>query len=476
MKKSSILLFPLLAFLVACGNKSDQKVSNSSNLAETTKVDRGPVIYLEGCYATSTAPGKGFEYLFDGDDNTYWQTEPGAGPDEGLMLYFQNALPIASIEIVTGDGVFAQLPKDGEKPILIYTNGQVATAGSPNQSIAIQQNGLVKSLFIRFPLTGKEASETLKDAVQRLKFPATAFIAIRELKVLNDKGEILNLAPPQRVNGRVSASSTLMPEPAYSPANLFDSRKEFVWAEGASTAGEMETLNFEFDEAVNITAIQIWNGYQRSDEHFKANTRLRDFDFGDKNGTLQTYTMRDTKAGQKIELKAPIKGSAFELKIKSVYPGTSYKDLAISDLVFYDGAKPFVLRSALPETYSVAVRAKATNSVLAELLDKRICNQMEDGASTVTQSLILRTDGTFVLYSKSMSDEDADISSFADGNWELLANNKIKVFGKWTDLVTLPEYYKGTEAQNPTRIFKDVLSIDAQKVVGEKMIGTFYLK
>ena len=49
------------------------------------------------------------------------------------------------------------------------------------------------------------------------------------------------------------------------------------------------------------------------------------------------YTLRDIRAGQKIELQSPAKGSAFELKIKSVYKGKRYKDLAISDIVFYDG-------------------------------------------------------------------------------------------------------------------------------------------
>ncbi len=477
MKKTTIHFLPVLLFLAACGNEPKQKAADSSAATDSiTDTKLPPATYLEGIYATTSAPGKGLENLFDANPGTIWQTQPGTGPDEGIMLYFQNALALNSIEIVTPDGIFAKIEAAEEKPILIYTNGQVAGAGLPNDKISLAQNGLVKSLFIRFPKTGKEVFEPLRQEVYRLTYPLNAFIAVSELKVVNDKGETLRLVPPRIVKGSVTASSTLMPETAYSAANLFDSRKEFVWAEGAASSGEGEILTFEFDAPVNITAVQIWDGYQRSDEHFSANARLRDFDFGEKGGTVRTYTLRDTKAGQKIELQTSAKGAAFELKVKSVYPGKNYKDLVLSDLVFYDGERPFILHSKLPENYQTRLRSKADNSPLAALLDKRIANEVQEDASSVSQSLILRSDGSFVLYSLARSDGEADISTFADGNWEILSNNQVKVFGKWTDLINLPDYYKGSAQHNPTRIFKDVLTIDATKVTGTKMVGTFYLK
>lgn len=477
MKKTAIQLLPVLLILAACGNAPKQKAADNSAATESvTDANLPPATYLEGCYATSSAIGKGLENLFDSNPATTWQTQPGTGPDEGIMLYFQNALAIKSIEIVAPESVFAKTAANEEKPILIYTNGLTASVGLPNEKISVAQNGLVKSLFIRFPKTGKEESETLRQDVYRLIYPADASIAVSELKVVNDKGETLRLVPPRIVKGSVRASSTLLPEMAYSAANLFDSRKEFVWAEGSASSGEGETLTFEFEAPVNITAIQIWDGYQRSDEHFSANARLRDFDFGAKGGNARTYTLRDTKAGQKIELQVPTKGSAFELKVKSVYPGKSYKDLVLSDLVFYDGDQPFILHSTLPENYQKTLQSKAVNSPLAALLDKRIANEVQEDASSVSQSLILRSDGSFVLYSLARSDGEADISTFADGNWEILSNNQVKVFGKWTDLINLPAYYKGSEQQNPTRIFKDVLTVDAKQVTGTKMVGTFYLK
>ncbi|MFN0037188.1 MAG: NADase-type glycan-binding domain-containing protein [Saprospiraceae bacterium] len=474
-------MLPLFLFFAACGNEPAQKTSsNSSSPENPADANLSPATYLEGIYATSSAPGKILENLFDSNPATSWQTLPGTGPDEGIMLYFQNALPIASVEIVAAAGSFAkELPEGSDPPILIYTNGQIASAGLPNARIAANGNGLVKSLFVRFVLTGNEETQILRQDeydAYRYSYPTDASIALSELKVLNDKGETLRLVPPRSVKGSVAASSTLLPEAAYSPANLFDSRKEFVWAEGTASSGEGETLTFEFEQSVNITAIQIWDGYQRSDEHFSANARLRNFDFGEKGGAARNYTLRDTKAGQKIELSAPAKGAAFELKINSVYPGKDYKDLAISDIVFYDGERPFVLRSALPEKYKTALRAQAASSPLAALLDKRIANYIQEPASSVTQSLILRSDGTFVMYSEARSDGDPDIAAFADGNWEMLSGSQLKVFGKWSELVNGAEYYEGVSRKNPTRIFKDVLTVDAAKVAGTKMLGTFYLK
>ena len=482
MKKTTFQFIPILLFLAACGNEPAQKTSiNSSAPENATEANLPPATYLEGAYATSNTVGKGLENLFDSNPATQWQSLPGTGPDEGIMLYFQNALPLASVEIIAAEGSFAKDLPQNEAPIVVYTNGQVANSGHPNARIAVEQNGLVKSLFIRFSATGKEERETLRAGVNRFSYPSYAFIAISDLKVVTDKGETLRLVPPRRIKGSITASSMLAPEVAYSPANLFDSRKEFAWAEAAVSSGEGETLTFEFGEPVNITAIQIWNGYQRSDEHFSANTRLRDFDFGENGGPTRTYTLRDTKAGQKIELQAPAKGSSFALKIKSVYPGKRYKDLAISDILFFNGAQPFVLHSTLPEKYQAALRSKGAGSPIATLLDKRISNQVSEDVSEgdnflTSNSLILRSDGTFVYYSENSSGGNLDISSIADGNWEMLSSAQIKVFGKWTDQVNWPEYYKGNTPQSPTRIFNDVLTIDAQKVIGTKMMGTFYLK
>lgn len=476
MNKAAISLLPIFLLWMACGQETAKNPAVGSSTSDNSAASNlPPVTYLEGLYATSTTVGKGVENLFDANPATTWQTLPGTGPDEGIMLYFQEPMDLASVEIVAAAENIAKVDAKVDLPIMVYANGQVSTSGNPNEQIVLSKKGPVKSLFIRFYSTGKEENQTIKEDLYRLAYPSDAYIAVSELKILNTKGEALRLAPPKTVNGRVLASSTLAPESAYNPANLFDSRKEFVWVEGVASAGEEEVLSFEFDQPVEITAIQVWNGYQRSDEHFSANARVRDFQFQEKSSQPRLYSLQDTKQGQKISLTQPEKGSVFELRIKSVFPGKKYKDLAISDIVFYNGNQPFVLHSSTSDKYKAELKTKASNSVISAWLDKRIANYIEDGASSTTQSLILRADGTFVMYSEAYSDGDPDMYSFADGNWELLSKSQVKVFGKWTDLVDLPEYYQGVNQQSPSRIFNDVLNIDAKKVVGTKMLGTFYL-
>ncbi|HRI60332.1 MAG TPA: hypothetical protein PK228_11430 [Saprospiraceae bacterium] len=479
--KSKTILFGALFSLAACGGDTPKTGSNSTAPPPSSAdSDTRPIIWLEGIYATSSSPAHEVYDLFDDDPDTGWQTREGSGPDEGIMLYFTNAMPLRSVLVVPEAGSF-----QGEDAFFqTYINGALAAGGKPGDTIALKEKKLVKSLYIRFVRTGMEQiAKRDKDgaAVEIETFPSDSYIGIKTLNIFNDKGESLRLVPPKRVNGTLSASSTLEPESAYSPANLFDARKEFVWVEGNKTsAGEGETLSFGFEEPVNITAIQIWNGYQRSDEHFAANARVRNFEFGLKDSTTAVYTLRDTKAGQKIELSTSARGQQFELKVKSIYPGSKYRDLAISDLVFFDGERPFVLASKLPQQNQAALRNKTGSSPLTQIFNRRISNSVEEAGVVTQQSLILRSDGTFVFYSNDMMPDGTESQTLADGNWEMVsadaANFVIKVFGKWNNVSDFADYYRGKSTQNVTRIFSDELVTDGNTVRGKKVIGTFYVR
>lgn len=504
MKKQPMNARPLLAAallaLAACGADqpgkqpagappADSLASPAAAALPTPAVPPGAVL-LDGLYATSEAPGHAAARLFDGDPATGWRTRTGAGPDEGIMLYFSDrtAQRIKSIQA-------KPLPGSAFGPdafIQIYVNGQPVGGGAPGDRIDVQDEqggGLnVRSLFLRFEETGRETSTERSeddDDILISAFPADGFIGLQALELSNDRGEILSLLPPQRRTGSVAASSTLA-SGAYGAANLFDARKEFVWVEGnAATSGEGETITIAFDQPVRITALQVWNGYQRSTEHYAANARARDFTFGAQGGPAGQFTLRDDRAGQKIDLPAAVSGRVFELKINSIFPGKKYKDLAISDLLFYDGALPFVLAVAeAADQHGNGIRTSTANSPLADLLDRRVYNVISQPFGAVAQSLILRADGTFVLYSEeeTFGDESAAIETsaqtIADGNWQLLEANtrtaKVKVFGKWFDYSEALEYYKGPTSREATKIFSDVLTIDRQSIVGEKMIGRFY--
>ena len=181
---------------------------------------------------------------------------------------------------------------------------------------------------------------------------------------------------------------------------------------------------------------------------------------------------RDDRAGQTIELHTAASGQVFELKIISAYPGKKYKDLAISELVLYDGDKPFVLQTPLPEQYRQQVAAKAAATPLDAILNRRISNHIEEPMMISDQSIILRSDGTFVLYNYWVDETDTEYETIADGNWELLEAGpkqaRVKVFGKWHDLSNFVAWYQGNKQVQTTRIFNDILTIDARQLRGEK--------
>ncbi|MBV6443588.1 MAG: hypothetical protein DYG98_18795 [Haliscomenobacteraceae bacterium CHB4] len=482
MKSKTVLLPAFLLALAACGGEAPKPgipPTEAPPVSSNVPQDARPITWLEGIYATSSSPAHEVYDLFDDDPATGWQTLAGTGPDEGIMLYFTNALPLQSVQLVPEEGSF----QEESAFIQTYVNGSLGESGKPGDNIALGKKP-VKSLYIRFVKTGQEQTaqrEKEGAAIAIESFPANAYVGVKALNMLNDKGEPMRIMPPKRVFGSLSASSTLEPEMAYSAANLFDSRKEFVWVEGNKTSsGEGETLSFNFEEPVNITAIQIWNGYQRSDEHFAANARVRSFEFGAKDGTMAAYTLRDTKAGQKIELTTAVKGQRFELKVKSIYAGSKYKDLAVSDLVFFDGHRAFVLDSKLPEQNQAALRNKTGSSPLTQIFNRRISNSVEEAGVITQQSLILRSDGTFVFYSNDTMPDGTVSQTLADGNWEMVssdaANFVIRIFGKWNNVSDFADYYRGRSSKKVTRIFSDELFTDGSVVRGKKMIGAFYIR
>ena len=468
------VLYGLLILLAACKNSPKSETQAAQPVAEAP-ADTRPALYLEGYYATSTLHGHEVDALFDTQTDNYWETRPGAGPDEGIMLYFQNGMPLSALQLTESGSNF-----DPAKAMMqVYVNGTALPPGLPGQKVNLGGQA-VKSLYLRFNATGREnavdvVNNELKTVVRT--YPADASIRIRSLQLWNDKNEEVRIVAPQQIPGTVKASSVLKNAPAFSAENLFDSRKEFAWVEGNSaSAGENETLHFEFEQPVHITGMQIWDGYQRSDEHFSANARVRDFTFGQPGGPLQTYTLRSTKAGQKIDLSAALSGKSFDLQVKSVYPGTSYKDLAISEILFFDGATSFVVKTGFTEKTGNSNKTAAKGSPLQPILDRRINNQTED-AEMVNQSLILRSDGTFVMY---VVTEDTGDQILADGNWQLdksdAGSATVSVFGKWFSQINLAAYYEGNTQEVATRIFRDVLTVTPETVTGTKMIGLFRIK
>jgi hypothetical protein len=475
LKKTLFALLPFAA--LSCAN--DPKIPTANTPPPVVTDLKGKTI-LDLCYATSVAPGNSMDALFDGNAATVWSTAAGTGTDEGIFVGFQQEQDMGKLVIDAVDGSFKQ-QKDVFPTIQVFANGKPVARGLPGEAIDIATNK-VKSLYIRFEATGQEQRTNSKaqEGTALETFPGGASVALRGIQITNARGEALSLVAPAAVAGSVTASSTLAPESAYSPSNLFDGRKEFVWVEGSSGSGEGESLVFAFERPVRMSALQVWNGYQRSDEHFSANARVKTLEIGVDGGAVQTIDLQDVKGSQRIDLPQPLSGQKVTLRVKSAYPGSKYKDLALSELVFYDGDAPFVARTDFSQRNQATLKGQAAGSALAPLLDRRVFNESTDGDYQRSAALTLRSDGTFVYYNVEgmVGNSENETETYADGNWQWVSGNtkeaRIKIFGQWRNLSKVEDYYKGASTQQFMRIFNDVLTVQSNKIEGSKMLGVFY--
>jgi hypothetical protein len=473
----SIVILAIVLAACKSDSTSEQKIEDVSPTIKP--------LYLEGVYATSTRlPYADFslQRILDGDEKTYWSTMTGAGPDEGFVLYFQEPTQIEFVTLRGASGAgLANITS-----IALYADGHYSNYGSPNDTIKLGKT--ISSLFVKVQGTDAGTTETVSSEDQGeqlsiMMFDSASAVGVSEFIVYGPKGPI-EVKAPHTVIGSVTASSVLKPASAYDPAQLFDSRKEFVWAEGAKGSGENERLTFTFNEPQTITALKIWNGYQRSEKHFEANARVKAIEIGPKDGAKTVYELADSEEPQLLKLTTPLNGTALEMKVVSIFPGTSYKDLVISELVFYNDDVPFKIIDPAAEERHRSFISETQGSLLRKYLDKQLYNETSfyDERSE-TRSIILRSNKTFVLYEEKKfdgSEQDEDIQIVADGSWEVVEQNgsyaKIRVFGKLFNLSETIDYYKGNTSVEIVKIFQEHLTLTEGELQGEKFVDRFYLK
>ena len=442
------------------------------------------ITYLEACYATSTKipqANYGVKNVFDGDTNTYWCTMKGAGPDEGIMLYFSEETFIKDITIkpVLGND-FAKILK-----IKLYINGNSQAAYGIVKPISL--NKKVKSLFIKIQETNNikklenSSYNNFNDRGERNSSFITdknIFVGIKEILITDVNGSQIKINTPLEISGKVEASSTLSPQTAYSPNNLFDNKKETAWSEGNSTNGENEELSFHFDKQVNITNLKIWNGYQRSDKHYTDNTRVKSFEFGSKNGISGTYNLSDIQTSQNVMLNNSLTDYDFLFKIKDIYKGDKYADLAISELHFYNGNIPFILNTGNEDATKTSLMNKIKGTTLESIIDRRYSNFSDESSITKEKSIIIRSNLSFVEYEIGTSDHINQEEYVMEGNWELLQTDKnkstIRVFGKYYKLKDGYGEYKGKIPSNAyVKIFQDTIIVANGNIKGGKYMESF---
>lgn len=281
---------------------------------------------------------------------------------------------------------------------------------------------------------------------------------IKEVTFVGKDDKPLQVQLPQVVKAKADATSTLSPEFAYSAANLFDQRLEMAWStEGKNTSGIGEKINITFDKKQEITGLQIWNGYQRSDAHYKANARVKKLDI---NG--QTIALKDKQGMQVIMFPQPIKAKNITLEIQDIYKGTKYKDVLLSELAFV-GKEGHII---LPQVQMPTV--KAENMLIKPDTSYSSVLNIRNYGTCSTSSLRLRENGNFVIYDHQQNAIDwrgatsNEYIGIFEGNWEPTDENKVRLFGKKYVAQKYYDEYRGkdtSKSNSVVAIFQSALTM-----------------
>lgn len=144
--------------------------------------------------------------------------------------------------------------------------------------------------------------------------------------------------------GKLKASSTLAPQGRmnYYVQNIHDLRYNTAWVEGHPDYGIDEWVEYTLP-ANNppIEQIIIVNGYVRTKKSWTENSRVRTLELSVDGKKFATIHLSDLYASQTFdvgEIKPHNKPLVLRFTIKDVYPGTKYKDTAITEIYFNGSA------------------------------------------------------------------------------------------------------------------------------------------
>ena len=122
----------------------------------------------------------------------------------------------------------------------------------------------------------------------------------------------------------------------YHPNYIADDDAATAWVEGAKSTGAGEWVRFNVTplDATTKIRIKVRNGYQKSKDLYKANARAKEVTVKLlPSKVAKKLTLEDKDGWQEIAIEQPSgELRSVELGIGSVYDGTKYADLCISDV------------------------------------------------------------------------------------------------------------------------------------------------
>jgi hypothetical protein len=124
---------------------------------------------------------------------------------------------------------------------------------------------------------------------------------------------------------------------SYQATNLLDDDLTTAWVEGANGTGLGEWVRFEFAQPLVLARLEIANGFQKDDQRFRGNPRVRLVKVEYSSGATQLVELFDVKD---LQMVVPTSEAVewVRLIVVSVYPGERWEDAALSEVHLYEKA------------------------------------------------------------------------------------------------------------------------------------------
>jgi hypothetical protein len=318
--------------------------------------------------------GSGVENVLDADVTTGWRPD-GDPVDEGLILRWEKP---ATFEHV----VVKSCPGAPGLAVEARVNGE--TYGDPEKAPSMEAE-------VGFP---EQKARTLVIKVVRAGVGSAACVGSVQLFINNVPLELL---APRGVEGSIQASSVLEPAAAYAPGFLFDGRLDFGWAEGAKGPGVGESLTLTMAEPLELTALELWNGHQRTEDHFRKNARASRLSLSVDGGKPVALNVKDGVGAQVLKLPRPLKGRTLRLKVDKAKAGSKFQDLVLSELLLVDAQGSLTVRTPELEQQRKEFLAQLAGTPLEKIVDRRWRKRCEPEAYVV-RDLKLRGNRSFFFH------------------------------------------------------------------------------
>jgi hypothetical protein len=402
-------------------------------------------ITLQAVVPTS---GTNAEALLDGKSDTGWTPE-GDSEGEGVLFRFEGEVTLNRVMVESCGGKRTALTA--------FVNGSqlgAVTVQGKKTPAAVMNAGKVHSVFLRLDDRGPGACLS---------------------EVTFETAKPLDVRAPRALAATAKASSVLAPADAYHPGYLFDGRLDFGWVEGVKGPGIGESMALTFAAPVTVTALELWNGYQRSDDHFKKNARAKKIAVTVDGAEPVEFTLKDAQGSQKLALPKPASTKSLTLTIKEAYPGSKYDDLVLSELRLWDAEGPRAISTGDLADRATALKAELGQGPLKGFVDRTLRSGCQLAGYELEAKF--RTNHSFVIYRSSNEEETGEVKEVLDGTWILKDGKTVELFGRSHRTESASGPYASPKETDTTSIIGGPLKVtrvgDLKKAEYEALLAKF---